>query len=100
MLPRFEEFITPVDRGHERAVTGHRVAAACPQQVEVESRPQPLDQLFRLEYPGARRDQFDRERDPVQMPADVGDGGRVVSGQGERWVDRAGALDEELDRLA
>ena len=51
-----------------------------------------------VQQPGAGCRELDGEREAIQAPADLGDGGRVVLGQREVAADRSGAIDEELHR--
>ena len=54
--------------------------------------------LLRAEHLHARRGKFDRKRNAVEPPADVGDDRRVLVGQFEAVVGGQRALDEKRDR--
>jgi len=57
-----------------------------------------LRQLLRREYLHARGRKFDREGNAVETPADLGDVGRVLVGEGEPAVRRDRAIHEQRDR--
>ena len=76
-----QEGVTPVHRGPHRLLAGEgrRVAGA----EQPERLPQAGGQVLRIEAPGARGGQLQGQGQAVQAPADLGDGGGVVGGEGE-----------------
>ncbi len=59
---------------------------------------QALGDAFRGEEAHFRGGELDRQRQPLQAPADVGDGRGVLGGEGELGLDRLCAVDEQLHR--
>ena len=55
--------------------------------------------LRRREHADPRREELDRERDPVETLDDRGDGASVVAGELEAEADGDGARDEEPHRV-
>ena len=65
----------------------------------MESVRQTRKQRGQRQHVGARRSQLERERQTVQLPADLRHHGRIALGQGQIRPDRADALHEEIDRV-
>jgi hypothetical protein len=91
-----QEVVAPSDGVAHRLETGGQVARAAGQ--EREATLQPRDERCRREDARPRRRQLDRQRQPVEAPAEGGDGGGVGIGQREGRIGGAGTLDEERDR--
>ena len=97
LLRRIEEIVTPGDRSPQRLLSLRAVPATSGEEREaaVETR---QDRLRRQES-HARRRQLDGEREAIQATTDGDDRFRVVFGQLEVALHRAGTIDEEADRL-
>ncbi len=96
-LVRPQQVVAPVDRGGERLLACRRVARAGRQQVRLAF--EPLENLSRREQLRSRRGELDRERQPVEPPADAGDlrgAGRVEL---EARIDRLRPHREEPHRV-
>ena len=81
LLVRAEQVVAPVDRRAERLLAGGQVARAAGE--EVEALLEPREQRLRREQLRARGRELDRERQPVEADADLGDRGRVRVREGE-----------------
>jgi hypothetical protein len=90
--------VTPGDGVAHGAVACRLVAGAARQQRQaaIEAR----QQRRRRQDGDAGGGQLDRQRQPVQPPAEGGDGRRVVRGEGEVGPRRLGPRDEEAHRRA
>ena len=97
LLRRIEQIMTPGDRPSQRLLSLREVPATSGEEREpaVETR----QDRFRREESHARRRQLDGEREAVQATTDGDDRFRVLFGQLEVVLHRAGAIDEEADRL-
>src|SRR5947199_18509 len=71
-----EQRVAPVERGAERLLAIQRGTAAGAEHVE--RGPEALGELGGGEVADARGRQLDRQRHPVQAPADRGSSGQVV----------------------
>ena len=95
LLGRLEQVVAPVDRVAERALPCRQVVRAAGEEVEPLLEP-PQDRLRREQlHPSCR--ELDRERKTVEAPADPRHCGRVLVRELEARLDRAGAVEEELD---
>ena len=76
LLLRLEQLVAPLDRRAQRSLPGRRVARARREQRQppVEAR----EQLVGIQQRDPCRCELDRERKPVEPPADLTDGSRVV----------------------
>ena len=92
LLGRGEQFVAPVERRPQRALTGGQVAGAGAEQGErvVE----PRRQAVRVEQPEPADGELDRQRQPAEAAADVADRGVVV----DAGAARARAGGEQPDR--
>ncbi len=81
--------MAPLDRGSQRALAGGRITRAAGQEVEAAA--EPLEDRRGRERAGAGGGELDRERQPVEPAADLGDCGVVGVGD-------AGAAHKQLDR--
>ncbi len=93
-----EQANTPGNGGMHGLLTCRAVGSATCQRSEKAVR-QAVVQHDRREGVAAGGGQFDRERQPVELAADSGDGGRIVIGKGEAWMDGLGAGHEQPDRV-
>ena len=75
------------------------MATAGPSAAGEEAEPlvEPFEDLRRVEAADACRGQLDRERDPVEAPADIGHGSRVVRVDHESRLLQANAFHQESD---
>ena len=90
-----EQRVAPVDRRAQRLLARRRVARAAAEHVEAaEAR----EQRVRREELRPRRRELDREREPVEARADLGDGGRVGAVGLDAIAGVPRALDEQLRR--
>ena len=80
--------MAPLDRGPQRLLAGRRIARTARQQRQAAF--QPSEQLLGREHPDARCGELDRERQPVEATADLGD----VLVELETGAHRAGTLRE------
>src|SRR5215472_19192045 len=85
--------MAPLDQRQQRPVAWEGGATAPGQQAKAIVEPR-RDLLWRQD-PGARRRQLDRQWNPVQPPADLGDGRRVGGGEVKRGVCRRRTLREQ-----
>ena len=93
---RREELARPVERRAQSALAWWKVARAATERVEagVEAGAE----LGRTEQGQAGGGELEREREPVELGADAGDGGGVAGRQPERRVGRARVRDQQRDR--
>ena len=91
-----EEVVGPADGVLHRPVARVAPAAGGLQQTEtfIEAR----RDLCEVDRPGPCRCELDRERDPIEAPADLDDRTRVLLAELESRIGRAGSLDEERHR--
>jgi hypothetical protein len=98
LFGRVEEIVGPGDRVAQRLLTSGQIARPAGQQR------QPLLQAGQEDVGGEmadpRRGQLDRQRQAVQTPTDLGDGGAVRLRQHEVEANGLGAVDEEAHRVA
>ena len=92
-----EQIVAPRDRAPQRLLPVGEIARARLQQAEAALQPR-QDRRGRQQL-DARRGQLDRQRQPVQAGADLGDRRGVVVGDLESRLDRERPLDEQPDRL-
>jgi hypothetical protein len=92
-----QEVVAPLDRGPEGLLSLVRVARAAGQKRE--TLVQSSRQRLRGEQLEPRRRELDREREPVEPPADLEQGGGVLARRPEFGLDRSSPLDEEPDRV-
>ena len=85
--------VAPVDRRAQRLQTRQRTARAAGEQVEAVG--EPGGDVLDRQDPHARGRELDRERDAVEVLADLGDVRRVLVGDREVRPDLRGALDEQ-----
>ena len=92
---RAQQLVAPVDGCAQRPVAGRRVARRSARRAHrgVEA----LGDLGGREQPAARGGQLDRERQPVDPPADLGDRSGVVVVEAEAGVVRSRAFAEQPD---
>jgi hypothetical protein len=88
--------VGPVDGRGEALMPGQRRARATRQQPTTVELARYLRGTHR---PHPRRGQLDRQRQPVEPPADLGDGALFLPIGGEVWPVGAGALDEQGARV-
>jgi hypothetical protein len=92
-----EQRIRPIDHRAQRLVTFHGLAPPTGEE------PEPLIQqtadLRGRHRHHARGREFDRQRDPVQTAADLGDRRRVGRVESERRLRRFGSFGEQRHRL-
>jgi hypothetical protein len=93
---RGEEVVAPGDRVAQGLLAEWEVAGTGGEELEAAG--EAGSQRLRGEDFDAGGGQLDRQRQPVEAGADLGDGGRVGFGQGEGRVGRADAGEEERDR--
>ena len=89
--------MAPVEGGAERLLPLGCVAPAAGQELEPVA--EPLEQRRRGQELRPRGRELDRERQPVEPPAQLGDGGRVLLAHDEVRVRGLGPFHEELRRL-
>ena len=89
-----QQLVTPVHGRLERPLPCDGRSRAAGEQAESVLQPR-LDLLRRQDDDAGGR-QLDGERNPIETPADTGDGVRVVRGRCEGGVNGARTLDEEL----
>ena len=77
---------------------GGQIAIAAGQ--ERQATVQPLEQDRHRQDAQARCRQLDRQREPIQPPANLGDRRNVLIRQLELRIDAPGSFGEELDRIA
>jgi hypothetical protein len=92
-----QQVVAPVDERSQRAVPGHRGAAAARQ--EIEALVQPLRDLLHRHGAQTRRCQLQCQRETVQPVADLGNRRSALLRQAESGCGRGGAIDEQSDRL-
>ena len=90
--------VAPVDRRAQRLVAGGRVASGGAGRAECDV--QALGDLGGRQQPAAGRGELDRQRQPVDAPADLRDRGGVAVAEIERGIVRARALGEQRDGVA
>src|SRR5215211_910747 len=81
---RREQFVRPTDRGAKCLEAIRKVARGAPQHLEP-----PIEQPVqggRRENPQASRRQLQRQRQPVEASADLGEVSRVLGRNGEPWI--------------
>ena len=93
-----EQRVGPLDRGLQRLLAAGGVGPAAGQQPEpLIEQPGDLGRAQRR-HPGGGK--LDRQRDPVQAPADLAHGGHVSRAQGEVAARGGGPLGEQGHRVA
>ena len=92
-----QQLVAPVHGRLERPLPGDGRSRAAGEQTESVLQPR-LDLLRRQDDDAGGR-QLDGERNPIETPADPGDGVGVVRRRCEGRIDGARALDEELCSL-
>ena len=97
LLRRTQELVAPLDRRPERLLARGQVAGAAAERLQAAG--EPIPKRLRREEVQSGGGELDRERQPVEPAADVGDGGGVVVGEPEVRSDAARPLHEQLDRL-
>ena len=97
LLRRSEQLVAPLDRRPEGLLPLGQVARATAERLPAGGEPVP--QRLGREEVEPRCRELDRQRQPVEAAADVGNGGGVVVGEPEVGPDPARPLDKELDRL-
>ena len=80
LLVRLEQLVAPLDRRAQRSLPRRSVARARREQRQPPV--EPREQLVRIEQRDACRRELDRERKPVEPPADLADGCRRVGSAG------------------
>src|SRR5207237_3440746 len=80
LLVRAEEVVAPVERRPERLLVLGGVAAAAGE--EREPVPEPRQKRHGRQELRPRGGELDREREPVEAAAELGDDGRVLLAQG------------------
>ena len=94
-----EELVRPVDRRPQRGLPRRQVGEATGRGEEAEPVAEAGEEIGRAQQPDPGGGQLDRQRQPVQMPAYLGNDRAVLFGQREAMTGRRGALDEQLDRV-
>src|ERR1017187_3976901 len=89
--------MAPVERGAQGALA--RRGGAVTRAKHGEAVAEAPGDLLRGERAGARRGQFDGQRNAIQGPADGGHSLAVVLGEDETGARRRGPVREELDRV-
>ena len=90
-----EQVVAPVDRRAQRPLACGRVAGAGAQRAE--RRVEALGDLAGRQQPAARGRQLDRQRQPVDAPADLRDRGGVGVAEAEVGIVGSRALAEQRD---
>jgi hypothetical protein len=85
--------VAPVNRRAERLLAGQHRARATRQQAKTID--QPSRDLLGGQQPDPRRRELDRQRDPVELMADLGHRGGVGIVDREIRADLSGTLDEQ-----
>ena len=92
-----EQLVAPVDGGAQRLLARGCVARAGARRAE--RGVQAFGDLGRRQQPAAGGGQLDRQRQPVDAPADLRDRGGVAVAELEVGIVRSRALDEQRDRV-
>ena len=93
-----EQLVAPVERGGERLLA--RQGGTPTRREHAKRIAQPLGDLRRREDADTGGRQLNRQRDPVDPPADLRYRVGVLLGEDEARGDRGGAISEQLGRLA
>ena len=96
LLRCVEQRVAPADRRAQRPLPEREVAIARRQQIE--RMIEPLEQRRRLNHAHARRGEFERERQAVELPADCRNGRRVRRRKREVLLDLHCSLEKQCDR--
>ena len=91
-----QQVVAPVERRAQRAVAVGQVGGAAGEQAEAVV--EPAQHRLRRQQPHARRGELDGERQPVEPPAELGDGPGVAAVEREVGHQRPGAADEQRHR--
>jgi hypothetical protein len=92
-----EQVVTPVDAGAQRSLAWQRGAVAARQQAETIGKVR--GDLLDGQRADARRGELDRQRNAVEVAADVGDCGGIGLGHPKRGLGRDGAVGEQAHRF-
>jgi len=95
LLSLVEQAVGPVDRTAQRALSRREIGRAAREQLQAALQAAPHGLRRQQLRPGGGK--LDRERNAVEAPADLGDGGRVLGRQLEARPYGLHALDEQRD---
>ena len=97
LLAVAQQLVAPVDGRAQRVVAGGRVASGGAGSAECHV--QTFGDLGGRQQPAAGRGELDRQRQPVDAPADLRDRGSVAVAQIKRGIVGTRPLDEQRDRI-